>query len=101
MDHLIVVLPDTLNGRKWPIFPYAETLKQRFERTSQKQEDSPVLVTDLPNKIGTHVVLAFITREASSFERLTLARKLVAHQLELNPAASHGSHRDLMPYLLA
>jgi len=83
--HLIVAFPSTQTGRKWPAFPYAETLKQRLERSGQKPDDSPVLVTDLPNKFATHVTLAFIKPDASCFEYLTLARKLVGNQLESNP----------------
>jgi len=85
LNHLIVVLPDTLTTRKWPIFPYAETLKQRLSSAGEKPDADYILVTDLPNKVGTRAALAFIKPDAPSFELLTLARKLAARQLESRP----------------
>jgi leucyl aminopeptidase len=85
LEHLILVLPDNTPTRKWPRFPYADIIEQRLARSGKKPTGETLFATDLPNKRGTHVVLAFSAREASSFERLTLARRLVARQLEHNP----------------
>ncbi len=83
--HLIIVLPMTSGTHRWPSFPYADTLRQRLARTGKKPGGEYILSTDLPNPTGTYVTLAHISPDASSFERLTLARKLVNLQLERNP----------------
>jgi len=85
IGHLMLVLPHTQTAQRWPKFPYSGLLKERFVRSGKKPDDDHLLVTDLPNKAGTHVVLGFIRPDASSFELLTLARKLAASQLEYNP----------------
>ena len=85
IDHLILVLPDNIPMRKWPQFPYAEIIEQRLVKAGKKPAGDTILVADLPNKCGTHLVLAFLDPDASSFERLTLARKVIARQLEYNP----------------
>jgi len=85
LEHLILVLPDNTPVPKWTQFPYADVIAQRLARSGKKPASDTLLVTDLPNKCGTHVVIAFVSPDSSSFERLTLARKLVTRQLELNP----------------
>ena len=79
------MLPDTVTTRKWPQFPYVDVIEQRLARSGKKPAGDTLFATDLPNKCGTHVELAFISPDSSSFERLTVARRLVTRQLEHDP----------------
>ncbi len=81
--NLIIMLLDTKDA--WPLFPYADVLEQRWTRSKEKDDTSP-LTTDLPNAAGTRVTLARIKPEISPFDLLTLARKLCAIHFEQNPA---------------
>jgi len=78
-SHLIIVI----NDDKWSRFPYQKTLEQRYIRANISV--SEVLCTDLPNDKSSHVTLARIGKNASTFELLTLARKLAAAQLKQSP----------------
>ena len=82
-QHLIIVMPDASAKQNWLSFPYADVLKARFDRL--KEKDGALLVTDLPNKIGTHAALSYIKPDLTSFELLTLARKLAGAQLGYDP----------------
>jgi leucyl aminopeptidase len=99
IGYLILILPSNTTTRKWPQFPYADILKQRHTKSGKVQGDDNLLVTDLPNSVGTHVVLAFLKPDASSFEQLTLARKTIARQLEHDPRSiafySPGFNKEL------
>ncbi len=58
--------------------PYARQLSERKKITGSKKIDKSPIVCDLPNKSGSHVAFACIEENISSFQLLTLARKLVA-----------------------
>jgi len=70
----IMVFPLEINQSR----PYATVLSERRKRTGCKKADTSPVVCDLPNKLRSHVAYACIKDEISSFELLTLARKLVA-----------------------
>ncbi len=75
----VVFLPASAPTRIQGKFPYYETLIAR----RNQQSDAPADITDchvmdLPNEAGSRVSFAAINTEISSFELLTLARKLVA-----------------------
>ena len=70
----IMVFPLDINQSR----PYATLLSERRKKTGNKKTDTSPVVCDLPNKSGSHVAFACIKGELSSFELLTLARKLVA-----------------------
>ena len=70
----IMVFPLETNQSR----PYATVLSERRKTTGSKKADTTPVVCDLPNKLGSHVAYACINDEISSFELLTLARKLVA-----------------------
>jgi len=74
----IVLLPVSAPRRKRETFPYHELLSARRSRLTKKEQDSDPLVTDLPNDRGSRVAFACVHPDISSFELLTLARKLVA-----------------------
>ena len=66
--------------------PFGEVIGERMQRLGYKLGDAKPFVTDLPNALGTRLAIAGIKSEASAFERLTLARKLVAAQMDGRPA---------------
>ncbi len=70
----IMVFPETISLSR----PYANLLTERRKVTGRKKTDGSPVVCDLPNKRVSHVAFACIKKEISSFELLTLARKLVA-----------------------
>ncbi len=58
--------------------PHGALLAQRLRRAGRKPGDAKPFVTDLPNATGSRLALATVAPGQSSFELLTLARKLVA-----------------------
>lgn len=78
-SHLLVLHSASLSARS---FPYAEKLIARRKTLGKKKSDSTPLQMDLPNKVATHVVYACIKGTEPAFELLTLARKMVAAQLD-------------------
>src|SRR5713226_10341033 len=74
--NLIILLP--AGFKKFQLLPYGEVLQERMQRKNFKSSAGDPFITDLPNKIGTHVSLATIDATKDTFELLTLARKLVA-----------------------
>ena len=56
--------------------PFADALQARLGRQQDKLSSSVPFVTDLPNKTGSRVALVAIDPKASTFDLLTLGRKL-------------------------
>lgn len=83
-SHLIVIQPEKKKPAVSADFPYAELLNTRM-RNAGKTCGKDCFVTDLPNKTGSHLTLACVKTDISSFELLTLARKLAAAQLDTDP----------------
>lgn len=81
-SNLVLVLPEAIWDAKWPSVPCRDALKARLRRGPDK---APVLEVDLANKASTHVSFGSIKPDISSFELLSLARKLLAPQLTQNP----------------
>jgi leucyl aminopeptidase len=73
------------DGKTRREFPFADVLAARMERAGYKLGDAKPFVTDLPNPRGTRLALAGLKADASAFDRLTLARKLVAAHMEQQP----------------
>ena len=84
-DHLIIALPIRKTARTWPPFPYAEVIKQRWQRVARHKDTTSPLTTELPNRRGTLLTFSIIEPEINSFELLTRARRLVAAHLENDP----------------
>jgi leucyl aminopeptidase len=74
-DVILLVPADLSTFKK---VPYGLLLQQRLAHAEHKLADAEPYTTVLPNKAGTRLSLAGIAASASPFERLTLARKLVA-----------------------
>lgn len=74
ISNWIVIFPEEINQS----FPYASLFMERRKATGSKKTDTSPVVCDLPNKQASHVALACIKEDISSFALLTLARKLVA-----------------------
>jgi leucyl aminopeptidase len=70
----IKIFPEAINQS----YPYASVFTERRKATGSKKTDTSPVVCDLPNKQASHVALACIKEDLSSFDLLTLARKLVA-----------------------
>ena len=83
--HLIVVVPRVDADIRKAHFPYAEDLAQRLKRQDQKQWPTTPMLMDLPNSISTRVTLATVAANSTTFELLTLARKLAGPHMEQRP----------------
>ena len=93
-EHAILVLPP----RNWPQIPYKEILTRRARRHAN--DDGP-LITELPNARDTRLSWATIKPGISSFELLTLARKLVALHWDSAPARIALSAPGMEPAMAA
>ncbi|MBL1141227.1 MAG: leucyl aminopeptidase family protein [Proteobacteria bacterium] len=67
-------------------FPHQTQLLNRRSQLNLKKADSEPVVMDLPNQNSSHVAFAAIESSISSFDLLTLARKMVAEHSTSNPA---------------
>jgi len=74
ISNWIIIFPEDINQ----YYPYASVFMERRKATGSKKTDTSPVVCDLPNKQASHVALACIKEDISSFALLTLARKLVA-----------------------
>jgi len=74
VSNWIMMFPPEINQSH----PYASVFTERRKATGSKKTDTSPIVCDLPNKQASHVALACIKEDISSFALLTLARKLVA-----------------------
>ncbi len=82
LDALIILLPESVLQKRWPVFPYSERLKK--QHAAGKELPAPRRV-DLPNAHATTAVIALVKTRATAFELLTLARKALAKALESEP----------------
>jgi leucyl aminopeptidase len=77
-EHVILVLPPT----DWPQIPYQAILSRRARKLG---DNGDPLHTELPNDRDTRVSWAAVKPGISSFDLLTLARKLVALHWDAAP----------------
>jgi leucyl aminopeptidase len=75
LDHLIVVMPDTIKRQVWSDFPYKNTVKQMYEK-SDKKNSKIALSSHLPNRQLTGLTLGVIQKGRSSFQTLSQMRIL-------------------------
>ena len=76
MDQLLLILPERIPASLWKQLPDGQKLKAAMRRRGS--DAVPALYTRLANKKLTLVAGARLKADASVFEQLTLARKLVA-----------------------
>ena len=74
----IMLLPFPLKTAVIQQVPYGDILQARRKRLDNKTADKSPVKFDLPNKAGSHVSSTCIKSDISTFNLLTLARKLVA-----------------------
>ena len=75
---LIVLLP--AKGFDPRSLPYGTEIALRLKRAGHKLDGGKPFVTDLPNRNSTRAAIVGIDPGSSTFEMLTLARRLAAHQ---------------------
>ena len=76
MDQFLVILPERIPASLWKQLPEGQKLKAAMGRRGA--DAVPALCTRLGNRKLTLVAGARLAADASAFEQLTLARKLVA-----------------------
>lgn len=84
---LLLLLPKKPAERDWQQLPHGAVLKTRLRRVRRSDPEASRLVTDLPNKAGTHVILQCMDPAESSFGQLVQARELAAKVRAANPSA--------------
>ena len=80
----ILLVPEKPGRTAWERLPYAEVLKPRWQR--RRDRDSDCLVTDLPNKAGTRIILQTVKPDSDAFAGLCRARGLADTASKLDPA---------------
>ncbi|MGB5607039.1 MAG: leucyl aminopeptidase family protein [Gammaproteobacteria bacterium] len=85
-DAVLLLLPEKPLKSHWAALAYGDVIKQRFQRGKRHDKDLNNLVTDLPNKNGTRIIIQTVAPDASSFELLTTGRKLATQLLVQQPA---------------
>lgn len=83
LAQIIVLVQDSADGKHTGEFAYAERLAGRRARRPAGADEP--LITELPNALGTRVALDAVRPDASSFERLSRARRLAAAALAEQP----------------
>jgi leucyl aminopeptidase len=84
---LVLLVPEKPGKAVWDRLPHGELLKSRWQQLRRRDRDNDCLVTDLPNKSATRVVLLAIKPDSDSFSSLTRARKLAAEVRKHDPVA--------------
>jgi leucyl aminopeptidase len=82
---LVMVVPHKPGKAVWERLPHGQLLKSRWQQLRRRDRDSDCLVTDLPNKAGTRVMLLAVKPDSSSFASLTRARKLAVEVRKQDP----------------
>lgn len=82
ITNVVFVIPRFGNTLQHPPFPYASELVARLARQAQNRWPATPIVGDLPNNLGTRYTLAAIDAGCSTFDLLTVARKLIAPHAE-------------------
>ncbi len=83
----LIIAPEKPGKALWDTLAYAEVLKPRYQQLQRQPGEHSCLVTDLPNKRGSRVLLQTMDAEASTFEYLTSARELASEAGKQNPSS--------------
>ena len=84
---ILLLLPEKPGKAVWTQLAYGDLLKSRYLQRRRQDKHADRLVTDLPNERGTRVILQTLAAKSTTFELLTLARKLAAEIRPQDPAA--------------
>ena len=84
---VLILLPEKPGKAVWTQLAYGDLLNSRYQQRKRQDKHASRLVTDLPNNSGTRVILQSFAAKSTTFEFLTLARKLAAEIRSLDPAA--------------
>ena len=80
-SHILILHSAKLSSRT---IAYADKLLTRRKKLGRKRDDTTPVELDLPNSNSTRIVASSVSGDESSFELLTLARKMVASQARQN-----------------
>ena len=83
VDQLLLILPRRPRPAVWNSLPQGSRLRALMKK--RRPTTFSVVETRLPNKRQTRVVLGTIAPDATAFEQLTLARRLVTAALGEKP----------------
>jgi leucyl aminopeptidase len=83
----LLLLPAHPRKAHWELLPHHTELKTRFQRLKRRDSEPGRLVTDLPNRDATRIVLQCIDPHAPMHALLSTGRELAAAALEHDPPA--------------
>ena len=86
IKHWVVVSKRT-NQNNNQIFPCFELIQNRRKQLGLKDNDKDIVEMDLPNDQHSHLTHANIEALISSFELLSLARKIIKSHLDYKPSS--------------
>lgn len=84
---VITLLPESPRKPHWESIADGALLKSRLQRERRRDSKAHRLVTDLPNKAATHLVLECLDPESDTFGLLTRGRELAAGIGKKDPAS--------------
>ena len=84
---VLMLLPEKPGKAVWTQLAYGDLLKNRYLQRRRQDKHANLLITDLPNESGTRVILQTLAAKSTTFELLTVARKLAAEIRPQDPAA--------------
>jgi leucyl aminopeptidase len=85
---LVVLVPDKPGKTVWDRLPHGDVLKARWQQQRRRDRDSDCLITDLPNRKGTRVILQAVKPDTTAFTSLGSMRALADALFRLDPAAA-------------
>ncbi|NNC97423.1 MAG: leucyl aminopeptidase family protein [Gammaproteobacteria bacterium] len=108
LDHIIVVIADSVKPKLWKDLPYGSALKQMYEK-ADKKNPALALSSHLPNRGLTGVSLGVVQKNRSAFKNLTQMRHLCSNALAAKAeniglfvlGFSHDTHKQLCEDLVA
>lgn len=102
VDQLLLILPQRMPADAWKALPQGDRLRQAAKMRGA--DTVPALVTRLGNRRQTRVIGGQLRADASAFEQLTLARRLVQAALDEKPGCIgicvHGFAGDAQPQIV-
>ena len=84
---VLTVLSDKPVKKHWERLAKGQLLKSRYQRMKRQNKNAHRLVTDLPNKNVTRVILESMDTGAGTFKLLSRGRELAAEVRKLDPAS--------------